>query len=58
MLVALALACTLAFPPLGLLAAAGGSLYAHRVGRFGLRNVLFALFAALVLVLAVLAPPN
>lgn len=58
LLVVLALVCTIAFPPFGLLAAAGGSLYAHRIGRFGLRNILFALFAALVLILAVLAPPN
>ena len=58
LLVLLALACALAFPPLGLLAAAGGSLYAHRTGYFGLRNLLFALFAALLLILAVLAPPN
>jgi hypothetical protein len=48
------LACTIVFPPLGFLVAAGGALYAHRVGRFGLRNVLIAFFARLLLLLGVL----
>jgi hypothetical protein len=54
LLVLLALACTIVFPPLGFLVGAGGALYAHRVGRFGLRNVLMAFFAELLLLLRVL----
>ena len=54
MLVFLALVCTLVFPPLGFLVSAGGALYAHRVGSFGLRNVLLGFFVALVLLLGVL----
>ncbi len=54
MLVPLALACTLLFPPLGFLVSAGGALYAHRVGSFGLRNVLLAFFVLLLLLLGVL----
>jgi len=53
MLIILAPACTPLFPPLGFLVSAGGALYAHRVGRFGLRNVLLAFFVALLLVLGV-----
>ena len=59
LLVLLALACTIVFPPLGFLVGAGGALYAHRVGRFGLRNVLLAFFVVLLLVLGVLqGTPN
>ena len=59
LLVLLALTCTIVFPPLGFLVGAGGALYAHRVGRFGLRNVLLAFFVALLLVLGVLqGTPN
>ena len=54
MLVLLALACTILFPPLGFLVSAGGALYAHQVGRFGLRNVLLGFFVALVLLLGLL----
>jgi ABC-type multidrug transport system permease subunit len=54
MLVLLALVCTIVFPPLGFLVSAGGALYAHRVGNFGLRNVLLAFFVALVVLLGVL----
>ncbi len=54
MLVLLALACTVLFPPLGFLVSAGGALYAHRVGSFGLRNVLLAFFIALLLLVGVL----
>ena len=53
LLVLLALACTIVFPPLGFLVGAG-ALYAHRVGRFGLRNALIAFFAELLLPLGVL----
>ena len=53
MLVLLALACTLLFPPLGFLVGAGGALYAHRVGNFGLRNALVAFVGALLVLLAV-----
>ena len=54
LLVLLALVCTLVFPPLGFLVSAGSALYAHRVGSFGLRNVLLGFFVALVLLLGVL----
>jgi hypothetical protein len=54
MLILLALVCTLVFPPLGFLVSAGGALYAHRVGSFGLRNVLLAFFVVLFLLLSVL----
>ena len=54
MLVLLALVCTLLFPPLGFLVSAGGALYAHRVGSFGLRNVLVAFLVVLIVLLAVL----
>ncbi len=53
-LVPVALACTVLFPPLGFLVSAGGALYAHRVGSFGLRNVLLGFFVALLLLLGVL----
>ncbi len=59
MLILLALDCTPLFPPLGFLVSAGGALYAHRVGRFGLRNVLLAFFVALLLILGALqGKPN
>ena len=54
MLVLQALACAILFPPLGFLVSAGGALYAHRVGSFGLRNVLLGFFVALALLLGVL----
>jgi len=54
LLVLLAFACTIVFPPLGFLVSAGGALYAHRVGSFGLRNVLIAFFVVLLLLLGVL----
>ena len=54
MLVLLALSSAILFPPLGFLVGAGGALYAHRVGSFGLRNVLVAFLVALLVLLAVL----
>lgn len=51
-MVPLALACTLVFPPLGLMVSGGSALYAHRTGSFVLRNVLISCFVA-VLVLTV-----
>ena len=48
LLVLLALACTIVFPPLGFLVGAGGALYAHRVAGFSLRNVLLAFFVVLL----------
>ena len=59
LLVLLALVCTLVFPPLGFLVSAGGALYAHRVGSFGLRNALLAFFVVLLLLFGVLlGAPN
>ena len=54
MLIRLGLVCTVLFPPLGFLVSAGGALYAHRVGSFGLRNVLLGFFFALLLLLGLL----
>jgi hypothetical protein len=48
------MACTLVFPPLGLMASGGGALYAHRTGNFVLRNVFVACFVAVVVLTAVL----
>ena len=58
LLIVLALACTLIFPEMGVVATTGGALYAHRIGAITVRNVLFAFFVVLLLVLAVLAPPT
>jgi hypothetical protein len=44
---------------LGFLVSAGGALYAHRVGSFGLRNALLAFFVVLLLLFGVLlGAPN
>ena len=53
LLLPLTLACTLLFPPLGLMASGGGALYAHRTGSFVLRNVFVACFVAVVVLTAV-----
>ena len=58
LLIVLALACTLIFPALGVVATTGGALYAHRIGAIVVRNVLFALFVVLLFALAVLVPPT
>ncbi len=51
----MALACTLLFPPLGLMVSGGGSaLYAHRTGNIVLRNMFVACFVAVVVLTAVL----
>ncbi len=53
LLVPLALACTLLFPPLGLTVSGGSALYAHRTGNIVLRNVFVACFLAVVVLTAV-----
>ena len=53
LLVPVALACTLLFPPLGLMASGGGALYAHRTGNIVLRNVFVVCFIAVVVLTAV-----
>ena len=54
LLVPVALACTLLFPPLGLTVSGGGALYAHRMGNFVLRNVFVACFIACFIAVVVL----
>jgi hypothetical protein len=54
LLVPVAPACTLLFPPLGLTVSGGSALYAHRTGNFVLRNVFVACFIAIVVLTAVL----
>ena len=54
LLIPLALACTLLFPPLGLMVSGGSALYAHRTGSFVLRNVFIACFVAVLVLTAVL----
>ena len=58
MLVPLTFLCAALFVPLGLLAGAGGALYAHRVGKSGLRNALAASLVVVVLLLAALHGPS
>lgn len=54
LLIPVALASTLLFPPLGLMVSGGGALYAHRTGNHALRNVFVACFIAVVVLTAVL----
>ncbi len=54
LLIPVALACTLLFPPLGLMVSGGSALYAHRTRNLILRNVFVACFIAVVLLTAVL----
>jgi hypothetical protein len=53
LLIPVVLACTLLFPPLGLMASGGGALYAHRTGHLVLRNVFVACFIVVVVLTAV-----
>jgi len=48
LLIPVALAGTLLFPPLGLMVSGGSALYAHRTENFVLRNVFVACFIAVV----------
>ena len=54
LLLPVALACTLLFPPLGLMVSGGSALYAHRTGIFWVRNVFVLCFVAVVVLTAVL----
>ncbi len=54
LLIPVALACTLLFPPLGLMVSGGSALYAHRTRNLILRNVFVACFIAVVVLTAVL----
>lgn len=54
LLIPVALAFTLLFPPLGLMVSGGSALYAHRTGNMILRNVFVACFIAVVVLTAVL----
>ncbi len=54
LLIPVALASTLLFPPLGLMVSGGSALYAHRTRNFVLRNVFVACFIAVVVLTAVL----
>ena len=49
-----ALACTLLFPPLGLMVSGGSALYAHRTRNLVLRNVFVACFVSVVVLTAAL----
>ena len=53
LLIPVALACTLLFPPLGLMVSGGSALYAHRTRNIVLRNVFVACFIAVVVLTAV-----
>ena len=54
LLIPAALACTLLFPPLGLMVSGGSALYAHQTGNYWLRNVFVLCFVAVVVLTAVL----
>jgi hypothetical protein len=56
LLIPVALACTLLFPPLGLMVSGGSALYAHRTEHFLLRNVFVLCFVAVLFLIAV--PPS
>jgi len=53
LLIPVAFASTLLFPPLGLMVSGGSALYAHRTGNMVLRNVFVACFIAVVVLTAV-----
>ncbi len=53
LLIPVALASTLLFPPLGLMVSGGSALYAHRTKNIVLRNVFVAGFIAVVVLTAV-----
>ena len=54
LLIPVALACTLLFPPLGLMISGGSALYAHRTRNLVLRNVFVACFVSVIVLTAVL----